>query len=118
MDWSGRLALGTDFPVEEVNPINTFYAAVSRKDLKQYPAGGYQYENALSRREALLGMTIWGAYANFEDSLKGSISPGKYADFVILDRDIMEIETDRIPSTRVVATILNGEILYSNRFGK
>ncbi len=118
LDWSGRLALGTDFPVEEVNPINTFYAAVSRKDLKQYPAGGYQYENALSRREALLGMTIWGAYANFEDSLKGSISPGKYADFVILDRDIMEIETHRIPSTRVVATILNGEIVYSTRFGK
>jgi len=116
LDWSGRLALGTDFPVEEVSPINTFYAAVSRKDLNQYPADGYQYENALSRREALLGMTIWGAYANFEDSLKGSISPGKYADFVILDRDIMEIDTDRILSARVVATILNGEIVYSTRF--
>ena len=116
LDWSGRLALGTDFPVEEVSPISTFYAAVSRKDLNQYPADGYQYENALSRREALLGMTIWGAYANFEDSLKGSISPGKYADFVILDRDIMEIDTDRILSARVVATILNGEIVYSTRF--
>ena len=116
LDWSGRLALGTDFPVEEVSPINTFYAAVSRKDLNQYPADGYQYENALSRREALLGMTIWGAYANFEDSLKGSISPGKYADFVILDRDIMEIDTDKILSARVVATILNGEIVHSTRF--
>ena len=70
----------------------------------------------MSRREALLGMTIWGAYANFEENLKGSITPGKYADFVILDRDIMEIETDRIPSARVVATILNGEIVYSTRF--
>ena len=116
LDWSGRLALGTDFPVEEVSPINTFYAAVSRKDLNQYPADGYQYENALSRREALLGMTIWGAYANFEDSLKGSISPGKYADFVILDRDIMEIDADKILSARVVATILNGEIVHSTRF--
>ncbi len=116
LDWSGRLALGTDFPVEDVNPIKTFYAAVSRKDLNQYPAGGYQSENALSRREALLGMTIWGAYANFEENLKGSITPGKYADFVILDRDIMEIETHRIPSARVVATILNGEIVYSTRF--
>jgi len=116
LDWSGRLALGTDFPVEEVSPISTFYAAVSRKDLNQYPVDGYQYENALSRREALLGMTIWGAYANFEDSLKGSISPGKYADFVILDRDIMEIDTDRILSARVVATVLNGEIVYSTRF--
>mgnify|MGYP001402307706 FL=1 len=116
LDWSGRLALGTDFPVEDVNPIKTFYAAVSRKDLNQFPTGGYQSENALSRREALLGMTIWGAYANFEENLKGSITPGKYADFVILDRDIMEIETDRIPSARVVATILNGEIVYSTRF--
>ena len=116
LDWSGRLALGTDFPVEDVNPIKTFYAAVSRKDLNQYPAGGYQSENALSRREALLGMTIWGAYANFEENLKGSITPGKYADFVILDRDIMEIETHKIPSARVVATILNGEIVYSTRF--
>jgi len=116
LDWSGRLALGTDFPVEEVSPISTFYAAVSRKDLNQYPADGYQYENALSRREALLGMTIWGAYANFEDSLKGSISPGKYADFVILDRDIMEIDADKILSARVVATILNGEIVHSTRF--
>ena len=116
LDWSGRLALGTDFPVEDVNPIKTFYAAVSRKDLNQYPAGGYQSENALSRREALLGMTIWGAYANFEENLKGSITPGKYADFVILDRDIMEIETHKIPSARVIATILNGEIVYSTRF--
>ena len=116
LDWSGRLALGTDFPVEDVNPIKTFYAAVSRKDLNQFPTGGYQSENALSRREALLGMTIWGAYANFEENLKGSITPGKYADFVILDRDIMEIETHRIPSARVVATILNGEIVYSTRF--
>ena len=116
LDWSGRLALGTDFPVEDVNPIKTFYAAVSRKDLNQFPTGGYQSENALSRREALLGMTIWGAYANFEENLKGSITPGKYADFVILDRDIMEIETYRIPSARVVATILNGEIVYSTRF--
>ena len=116
LDWSGRLALGTDFPVEDVNPIKTFYAAVSRKDLNQFPTGGFQSENALSRREALLGMTIWGAYANFEENLKGSITPGKYADFVILDRDIMEIETYRIPSARVVATILNGEIVYSTRF--
>ena len=116
LDWSGRLALGTDFPVEDVNPIKTFYAAVSRKDLNQFPTGGYQSENALSRREALLGMTIWGAYANFEENLKGSITPGKYADFVILDRDIMEIETHKIPSARVVATILNGEIVYSTRF--
>ncbi len=117
LDWSGRLALGTDFPVEDVNPIKTFYAAVSRKDLNQFPTGGFQSENALSRREALLGMTIWGAYANFEENLKGSITPGKYADFIILDRDIMEIETHRIPSARVVATILNGEIVYSTRIG-
>ncbi len=116
LDWSGRIALGTDFPVEEVSPISTFYAAVSRKDLDKYPPKGFQYQNALSRREALLGITIWAAYANFEDDIKGSISPGKYADFVILDKDIMEIETEKIPFTRIVATILNGEIVYSTRF--
>ncbi len=116
LDWSGRIALGTDFPVEEVSPISTFYAAVSRKDIENYPSKGFQYQNALSRREALFGMTIWAAYANFEEDVKGSISPGKYADFIILDRDIMKIETEKIPLARIVATILNGEIVYSTRF--
>lgn len=116
LDWSGTIALGTDFPVEEVSPMKTFYAAVSRKDAKGYPAGGFQSKSALSRLEALKGMTLWAAHANFEDQLKGSIEVGKFADFVILDQDIMTVEESEILETRVVATILNGNIVFSNRF--
>jgi hypothetical protein len=115
LNQSGRIALGTDFPVEEVNPFLTFYAAVARQDLEAYPEGGYLPENKLSRMEALSGMTLWGAYANFEEDQKGSIEVGKVADFVILDRDIIQISEKRIPKTRIVATFLNGNIVYSNR---
>ena len=113
---AGSIALGTDFPVENVNPILTFYAAVTRKDVDGYPEGGFNFENALTREEALRGMTIWGAEANFEEKEKGSIEVGKSADFVILDRDIMEESDKRLISTKVVATIINGNIVYSNRF--
>ncbi|MGC6401916.1 MAG: amidohydrolase [Flavobacteriaceae bacterium] len=115
LDWAGLVALGTDFPVETVNPFHTFYAAIARKDLNGNPEGGYQTENKLSRGDALLGMTRWAAYANFEDKEKGSIEPGKVADFVILDRDIMEVPHRMIPGTRVVATLIDGKIVYSNR---
>ena len=67
----GKVALGTDFPVERVNPMLTYYAAVARQDFEQYPEGGFQMENALSREEALRGMTIWAAYSNFEEDDKG-----------------------------------------------
>jgi len=63
-----------------------------------------------------MGMTRWAAYANFEDDVKGTIEVGKFADFVILDRDILEIAERRIPNTRVIATLINGKIVYSNRF--
>jgi len=116
LDWSGTIALGTDFPVEEISPFHTFYSAVARKDLNHLPYGGFQSENSLSRYEALMGMTAWAAHSNFEDNEKGSIEPGKMADFVILDRDIMTVEEKMIPETKVVATILAGNIVYSNRF--
>ena len=112
---SGRIALGTDFPVEEVSPLNTFYAAIARKDSNQFPEEGFLSQNKLSRMDALKGMTIWGAYANFEESEKGSIEVGKFADFIILDRDILDVNEKRILKTRVVATILNGNVVYSNR---
>ncbi|MFP2996380.1 amidohydrolase [Spongiivirga sp. MCCC 1A20706] len=106
---SGTVVLGTDFPVERVSPFLTFYAAVARKDLDNYPEGGFQMENALSREETLKGMTIWAAHSNFEEDEKGSIEVGKFADFVILDKNIMEVDASQIPTTKVEATFLNGE---------
>lgn len=105
----GKVALGTDYPVEQVNPFLTFYAAVARKDLNNYPENGYQMENALSREETLKGMTIWNAYANFEEDEKGSIEVGKLADFIILDQDIMTVAIDKVPTTEVIATYVGGE---------
>ena len=115
-DQSKIVALGTDFPVEQVSPFLTFYAAVARQDLEEYPETGFLPENGLSREEALLGMTRWAAHANFEETEKGSIVSGKLADFVILDRDIMDVDISLVPKTRVVATFVNGEIVYSTRF--
>jgi len=109
---TGKIALGTDYPVEQVSPYYTFYAAVARKDLKQYPEGGFQKQDALTREETLKGMTIWAAYSNFEEPEKGSISVGKFADFVILEDNIMEIDEDKIPNIEVKATYLNGEKVY------
>lgn len=106
----GKVALGTDFPVERVSPFLTFYAAVARQDLEQYPEGGFQMENALTREEALKGMTIWAAYSNFEDDEKGSIEVGKFADFIMLDKDIMTVDAREIPDIKVLKTVVNGEI--------
>ncbi|WP_198679948.1 amidohydrolase [Aureibaculum luteum] len=107
----GKVVLGTDFPVEKVSPMLTFYAAVARKDLNNFPENGFQMENALSREETLKGMTIWAAYSNFEENEKGSIEVGKMADFIILDQNIMEIPIENVPKTKVVHNYINGEIL-------
>jgi len=115
LEQNGWLPLGTDFPVENINPIYTFYAAVERKDLKGYPEGGFQPENALSRVEALRGITIWAAKAQFEENEKGSIEPGKYADFVILDKDIMKIKGSEMPGVKVLQTYINGEKVYEKK---
>lgn len=110
---AGMVALGTDFPVEDISPLKTFYAAVFRKDAKGFPEGGYQVENALSREEAIKGMTIWAAYANFEENEKGSLEPGKFADFIILDTDLMKCSEKDVLNTRVVETYIGGEVVYS-----
>lgn len=115
LDKAGIVVLGTDFPVEQVNPMYTFYSAVARKDLNNYPEDGYRMENALTRKETLKGMTIWAAYSNFEEDEKGSIEAGKAADFTILDRNIMEIPADSIPKTKVLATFINGEKVFSKK---
>ena len=112
LEKAGSIALGTDFPVEHVNPMYTFYAAVARKDLKNYPENGFQMKDALTREEALRGMTIWAAFSNFEENEKGSIEVGKFADFTILDKDIMKVEENELPNTKVVATFINGEMIY------
>ncbi len=109
LDKAGLVALGTDFPVEQVSPFLTFYAAVARQDLENYPEGGYQMENALSREETLKGMTIWAAYSNFEENEKGSIEPGKFADFVILSDDIMTMPIDSVPNLKAEQVFVGGK---------
>lgn len=106
---SGKVALGTDFPVEQVNPFLTFYASTTRQDVSGYPENGFNKNEALTREETLKGMTIWAAYSNFEDQEKGSIEVGKFADFIILDRDIMTVDKTKIPTTKVKSTYINGE---------
>jgi predicted amidohydrolase YtcJ len=113
LKYSKRVALGTDFPVEKVNPFHTFYSSVARKDLSGYPDLGFQMENSLSREETLKGMTIWGAYFNFEENEKGSLESGKIADFILIDRDIMKVDIDLTPETKVLKTYVHGELVYS-----
>ncbi len=106
------LPIGSDFPVEDINPLLGFYAAVTRKDTNSYPENGFQKENAISRIEALKGMTIWAAKSNFEENNKGSIEAGKYADFVVLDADIMTVAESEIFKINVNKTFIRGENVF------
>jgi len=106
------IANGTDFPVEEVNPLLTFHAAVTRQDAAGNPAGGWYPDQRLTRQEALQSMTIWAAHAGFQESAMGSITAGKYADFVVLDRDIMRVPDSEIPRARVLSTWVGGKSVY------
>ena len=110
------IAFGTDFPVEDISPIMTFYSAVHRKDIEGYPESGFQMENSINKLDALSAMTSWGAYANFEEDEKGSIEVGKDADFIILDNDLLTSVENRIPLTNIVATFINGELVFNRRF--
>ncbi|MCX2743714.1 amidohydrolase [Mangrovivirga sp. M17] len=112
LDQTGYVALGSDFPVEDINPLYGFYAAVARKDLKGYPDEGFQTENALSREETLRGMTIWAAKANFEEEKKGSLETGKFADFIVLEKDIMNVPEEEIPQTKILQTFIGGKQVY------
>jgi predicted amidohydrolase YtcJ len=112
---NGWMPLGTDFPVEDISPFKTFYAAVVRKDAKQWPAGGYQVENALTRQETLRGMTIWAARSNFEEKEKGSLEAGKFADFIILDKDLMKADEKDLLNIKVLKTFLGGEMVYEKK---
>ncbi len=114
LEQNGWLPNGTDFPIEEIFPLNTFYAAVVRKDSKAYPENGFNSENALDRISALRSITIWAAKAAFEENEKGSLETGKFADIVILDKDIMNIDENEILNTKVLMTISGGEIVWKN----
>ncbi len=109
---NGWIPLGTDFPVEDISTFKTFYAAVVRKDAKGWPATGYQMENVLTREETLKGMTIWAAKSNFEEKEKGSLEKGKFADFIILDTDIMKEAPEKLLGVKVIKTFLGGEKVY------
>ena len=106
------IPLGTDFPVEDISPFKTFFAAVVRQDAKGFPANGYQMENALTREETLKGMTIWAAKASFEEKQKGSLEKGKFADFIMLDTDLMNCPAGNILNTKVLATYSGGKKVY------
>lgn len=112
---NGWIPLGTDFPVEDISTFKTFYAAVVRKDAKGWPDSGYQMENALTREEALRGMTIWAAKSNFEENEKGSLEKGKLADFVILDADLMKEAPEKLLQVKVWKTYLGGEKVYERK---
>ncbi|WP_186754755.1 amidohydrolase [Echinicola salinicaeni] len=112
LEQNGKIALGSDFPVESINPLFGFHAAVARQDANNWPENGFQAENKLSREDALRGMTIWAAYANFEENLKGSIQKGKLADFVVLERDLMTAPETALRNLKVKATYIGGEKVY------
>lgn len=109
----GIIPLGTDFPIEGVDPLNTFYAAVVRKDAQGWPEGGFRPTEALDRKTALKGMTRDAAYAQFEENLKGSLELGKLADFVIFDTNLLGCAEEEILKAKVLRTYINGECVYN-----
>ena len=109
---NGWIPNGTDFPIEDISPLKTFFASVCRKNQEGIPAGGFQMENALTREQALRSITIWAAKAGFEELKKGSIEAGKSADFVLLDTDLITCPDSAILQSKVTATILRGEWVF------
>jgi len=112
LEQNGWLINGTDFPIEDISPLKTFYAAVARKDLKGRPKNGFQTENALSREDALRSITIWPAKGSFDETKKGSITPGKVADFVMLNKDLMTAKKGELFKIKVLNTYINGVKVY------
>jgi len=103
---------GSDFPVEAVNPLISFHSFVTRQDADNFPPGGWFPEQRTTRQEALLSMTLWPAYAAFMENESGTLTAGKFADFVVLDRDIMTVAPEEILGTRVIMTVLGGRTVY------
>ena len=111
----GQLALGSDFPVEDINPLYGFHSAVARQDAKNYPKGGFQMENAISRPDALRGMTTWAAHAGFEEKRKGQIKPGMLADFVVMGTDLLTAPNDKLRNASVLQTWIGGQLVFEQK---
>ncbi|MGD0578802.1 MAG: amidohydrolase [Bryobacteraceae bacterium] len=111
LDLGIPVANGSDTPVEEPNPMLGLYSAITRQDLAGDPPGGWMPSQRMTRAEALESFTLSGAFAAFEEHLKGSLEPGKLADFIVLDRDIMSVPELEIPQTRVRMTFLGGRLV-------
>ena len=111
----GQLALGSDFPVEDINPLFGFHSAVARQDAKNFPVAGFQMENAISRPDALRGMTTWAAHAAFEEKRKGQIKPGMLADFVVLDTDLLTAPKEKLRGAQVLQTWIGGAKVFSRK---
>ena len=103
---------GSDFPVEAVNPLISFHSFFTRQDADNFPPGGWMPEQRTTRQEALLSITLWPAYAAFMENESGSVTAGKYADFVVLDRDIMAVAPEAVLGTHVLLTVLGGKVVY------
>jgi hypothetical protein len=106
------IAGGTDAPVERGDPMIEFYAAVARRDLHGYSGEGWHPEQAVSRSDALKMFTLWAAQAAFEEDSRGSLEPGKLADFTVLSADIMTIPATEIPKTKCLMTVIAGEKVF------
>ena len=111
----GQLALGSDFPVEDINPLFGFHSAVARQDAKNFPKGGFQMENAISRPDALRGMTTWAAHAGFEEKRKGQIKPGMLADFVVLNTDLLTAPNEQLRNAPVLQTWIGGKLVFEKK---
>ena len=98
------IASGSDFPVELSNPFHGLYAAVSRQDRNNLPEGGWYIEEAMTRAEALYSFTLAAAYAAHQENRLGSLEPGKWADFILIDRDYFSIPVDQIDDIQVLET--------------
>lgn len=106
---------GSDFPVEHVDPLISFKSAVSRQDARGWPAGGWYPEQRMTRDEGLKSMTLWPAYAAFQENELGSLAAGKRADFVVLDQDIMRAPDGVLQDARVVSTWVGGRLMYERK---
>jgi predicted amidohydrolase YtcJ len=106
---------GSDFPVEQVNPLISFHAAFSRQDARNWPPNGWYPEQKMTRDEALRSITLWPAYSAFQENVLGSLTPGKLADFVVLDQDIMRVAPEQVLHTQVLATYVGGKAVYERK---